>query len=85
MSLLATTDDAEQVATSWLEKRYGNKLGRVKFIEVMGDGGAWSVKARVMLAAGLISSKPHIVQVKIDAATTDILGYSETEIDGKKD
>ncbi len=39
MSLLATTDDAEQVARSWMEKRYGPKLGKVKFIEVMGEGG----------------------------------------------
>ncbi len=85
MSLLATTDDAEQVARSWMEKRYGDKLGKVKFVEVMGEGGVWTIKARVMLSTGLLSYKPHLVQVKIDSATTDVLGYSETEIDGKRD
>ncbi len=51
----------------------------------MGEGGVWTIKARVMLSTGLLSYKPHLVQVKIDSATTDVLGYSETEIDGKRD
>ncbi|MDG6989353.1 MAG: hypothetical protein JRN21_08560 [Nitrososphaerota archaeon] len=80
MSLLATTDDAEQVAKSWMEKRYGKRLGRVKFVEVMSDNGIWSVKADVKLAAGVLLIKRHLIQVKIDAGSTDVLGYSESEI-----
>ncbi len=80
VSLLATTDDAEQVAKSWMEKRYGKRLGRVKFVEVMSDNGIWSVKADVKLAAGVLLIKRHLIQVKIDAGSTDVLGYSESEI-----
>ncbi len=85
MSLLATTDDAEQVAMSWMQKRYGNKLGKVKFIEVMGENGVWSVRANVKLSTGLLAFKPHVVQVKIDSNSTEILGYSEAEIQNKAD
>ncbi len=84
MSLLATTDDAEQVALSWMQKRYGNRLGKVKFVEVMGENGVWSVKANVKLSTGLLTFKPHLVQVKIDSGSTEILGYSESEIQKKE-
>jgi hypothetical protein len=80
MSLLATTEDAEQAAKAWMEKKYGKRLGRVKFVEVMGENGVWIVKANVKLATGLLLVKPHLVQVKIDSASTDVLGYSEAEI-----
>lgn len=85
MSLLATTDDAEQVAKAWMQRRYGKRLGRVKFIEVMGGEGYWNVKANVKLTTGVLLIKPHIVQVKIDSGTSEIVGYSETETDGKAD
>lgn len=84
MSLLATTEDAEQVARAWMQKKYGKRLGKVKFVEVMSDGGCWNVKANVKLAVGVLLLKPHTIQVKIDAGTTDVLGYSETESDSKK-
>ena len=80
VSLLATTDDAEQVAKSWMQKRYGKRLGRVKFVEVMNDNGIWTVKADVKLAAGVLLVKRHLIQVKINAGSTDVLGYSESEI-----
>ncbi len=80
MSLLATTDDAEQVAKVWMEKKYGKRLGKVKFVEVMGENGVWTVKANVKLATGVLSIKPHLVQLRIDSASTEILGYSEAEI-----
>ncbi|MDG6983125.1 MAG: hypothetical protein JRN28_01005 [Nitrososphaerota archaeon] len=83
MSLLATTDDAENVARAWMQKKYGKKLGRVKFTEVMSDGGVWTVKANVKLTVGVLLIKPHVVQVKIDAGTTEVLGYSETAADDK--
>lgn len=85
MSLLASTDDAEQVARSWMEKRYGSRLGKVRFIEVMSDNGVWTVKANVKLATGLLAFKPYVVQLKIDSNSTDILGYSEAEITSKQD
>jgi len=84
MSLLASTDDAEQVAHSWMEKRYGSRLGKVKFVEVMSDNGVWTVKANVKLATGLLAFKPHLVQLKIDSNSTDILGYSESEVTSKQ-
>ncbi len=40
MSLLATTDDAEQVARSWMEKRYGDKLGKVSSSKSWGKEGS---------------------------------------------
>ena len=85
MSLLASTDDAEQVARAWMEKRYGSRLGKVKFVEVMSENGTWTVKANVKLASGLLNFKPHLVQLKIDSNSTDILGYSETEIASKQE
>jgi len=85
MSLLASTDDAEQVALSWMKKKYGDKLGKVKFTEVMGENGVWNVKATVKLSTGLLAFKPHLVQLKIDSNTTDVLGYSETELNTKAD
>lgn len=85
MSLLATTDDAEQVAKAWLQKKYGKRLGRVKFVEVMSEGGVWTVKAAVKLTVGVLLIKPHLVQVKIDAGTTEVIGYSESEIKAKPD
>ena len=85
MSLLATTDDAEQFAKGWMQKRYGKKLGRVKFVEVMSDNGVWNVKADVKLAMGVLLVKSHIVQVKIDSKSTEVLGYSESELKEKQD
>ncbi len=70
---------------AWMEKRYGDKLGKVKFVEVMGENGIWMVKANVKLSNGLLAFKPHLVQVKIDSNSTDVLGYSETEIKAKDD
>ena len=85
LSLLATPDDAEQVAKAWMERRYGKKLGRVKFVEAMNENGVWNVKAKVKLAVGVLLVKPHLVQVRIDARTTEVLGYSESEVNDKAD
>lgn len=85
MSLLATTDDAEQFAKGWMQKRYGKKLGKVKFVEVMSDNGIWNVKANVKLSMGLMLVKPHVVQVRVDAKSTEVLGYSESELKEKQD
>ena len=84
MSLLATTDDAEQFAKAWLQKKYGKRLGKVKFVEVMSDNGVWNVKASAKLAVGVLLIKPHIIQIKIDAGTAEVLGYSEAEASAKK-
>ncbi len=80
MSLLSSTEDVEEVAKAWIQKRYGKKLGKLKFIEVMSDEGVWTVKASVKLATGVLSITPHIVQLRIDAQSTDVLGYSESEV-----
>ncbi len=80
MSLLATTDDAEQMALSWMQNRYGKKLGKVRFVEVMGENGVWTVKANVRLSTGLLEFKPHLVQLKVDSVSSEVLGYSEAEI-----
>ena len=85
MSLLSTTDDAERVAKSWMQRKYGSKLGKVKFVEVMGEGGIWTLKAKVMLSTGLLSFKPHLIQLRVDSGSTDVTGYAETEIDSKAD
>lgn len=79
MSILTTTDDAEQVAKAWMQRKYGRRLGKVKFVEVMSGNGVWNVKANVKLAAGVLLLKPCVVQVTIDAASTDVLGYTESE------
>ncbi len=84
LSLLATTDDAEQFAKAWLQKKYGKKLGKVKFVEVMSDNGVWTVKANAKLAVGVLLIKPHIIQIKIDAGTAEVLGYSEAEAMAKE-
>ena len=66
-----------------MEKRYGSRLGKVKFVEVMSDNGVWTVKANVKLATGLLAFKQQLVQLKIDSGSTDVLGYSETEVSSK--
>ncbi|MDG6899126.1 MAG: hypothetical protein JRM91_01415 [Nitrososphaerota archaeon] len=81
MSLLATTEDAEQVAKSWLQRKYGKRLGKIKFVEVMRESDHWMVKANVKLASGVLLVKPHMVQIKIDSNSTHVLGYSEVEIE----
>jgi hypothetical protein len=85
LSLLATPDDAEQVAKAWMQRRYDKRLGRVKFVEAMNENGVWSVKAEVKLAVGVLLAKPHVIQVRIDSRTTDIVGYSESEVKDKAD
>lgn len=80
MSLLVRTEDVEQVAKAWLERKYGKKLGKVKFVEVMSDNGVWNVKANVKLATGVLSITSHLVQLKIDSHSTDVLGYSESQL-----
>lgn len=80
MSLLVRTEDVEQVAKAWLERKYGKKLGKVKFVEVMSDNGVWNVKANVRLATGVLSITSHLVQLKIDSHSTDVLGYSESQL-----
>lgn len=85
MSLLATTDDAEQFAKGLMEKKYGKKLGKVRFVEVMSDNGVWNVKASVKLATGVLLVKPHIIQVRIDSSSTEVLGYTENEVKEKGD
>jgi hypothetical protein len=83
MSLLANTEDVEQVARSWLERKYGKKIQKLKFVEVMGDNGVWTVKAQVRLATGVLAVTPMLVQLKIDSKSPDILGYAENEIEEK--
>ncbi len=80
MSLLSNTEDVEQVARAWLERKYGKKLGKVRFVEVMSGDGFWSVKASVKLTTGVLSVVPHVVELKIDSRSTDILGYSESRV-----
>jgi len=58
MSVLTNIDDVEQVASAWLARRYGKKLGKVKFVEVMGEGTAWNVKAEAKIATGVLSVVP---------------------------
>jgi hypothetical protein len=84
MSLLASTDDAEQVARTWMEKRYGKGMGKVKFIEVTNENGVWAVKATVKLASGFFEVKPHLVLLKIDSNSMNIVGYSDTELSGNQ-
>ncbi|MDG6937757.1 MAG: hypothetical protein JRN42_04355 [Nitrososphaerota archaeon] len=81
MSLLASTDDAELAAKAWLQKKYGKRLGRVKFVEVLKDSDVWTVRANVKLSSGVLLIKPHMVQVKIDSNSTQVLGYSEAEVE----
>lgn len=83
MSVLATTEDAEQVASAWMQRKYGRRLGKVKFVEVMVEAGVWTVKANVKLATGVLLIKPHIVQLKIDSTSMNVIGYSTTETDQK--
>jgi hypothetical protein len=83
MSLLTTTDDAEQVATTWMQKRYGKRLGKVKFIEVMREDGVWNVKVSAKLATGVLLFKKHLIQLKIDSGSTDVVGYTEAEMEDK--
>ena len=83
LSVLASPEDDEQVAKAWMQKKYWKRLGRVKFVEVMSDSGVWNVKANVKLTVGVLLIKPHIIQIKIDAGTTEVLGYSETEANPK--
>jgi hypothetical protein len=83
MSLLARTEDVEQVAKTWLEKKYGKKMMKLKFVEVMGEGGLWNVKARVKISTGVLAVTPMLVQLKIDSNSTDVLGYAESEIEEK--
>jgi hypothetical protein len=83
MSLLVNTEDVEQVARGWMQRKYGKKLGKMKFVEVMSDGGVWNVKVEAKIAAGVLVVAPHLVQLKIDAHSTEILGYSETRIKEK--
>jgi hypothetical protein len=78
-------DDTEQVAKAWMQRRYDKRLGRVKFVEAMNENGVWSVKAEVKLAFGVLLAKPHVIQVRIDSRTTDIVGYSESEVKDKAD
>jgi hypothetical protein len=80
MSLLARTEDVEQVARSWLERKYGKKMMKLKFVEVMGEGGVWNVKAQVRISTGVLAVTPMLVQLKIDSNSTDILGYAESEV-----
>ena len=83
LSVLASPEDAEQVAKAWMQKKYGKRLGRVKLVEVMSDSGVWNVKANVKLTVGVLLIKPHIIQIKKDAGTTEVHGYSETEANPK--
>jgi hypothetical protein len=83
MSLLSRTEDVEEVAKSWLERKYGKKMTKLKFVEVMGEGGVWNVKAQVRVATGVLAVTPMLVQLKIDSNSTDILGYAESEIEEK--
>lgn len=80
MSLLVNTEDVEQVARGWLERKYQKKFGKLKFVEVMSEDGVWDVKVEMKLATGMLTMAPHIVHLKIDAHSTEILGYSQSEI-----
>jgi len=84
MSLLASTDDAEQVARTWMERRYGKGMGKVKFVEVTSENGVWTVKATVNLTSGFFEVKPHLVLLKIDSNSMNIVGYSDTELSGNQ-
>lgn len=66
-----------------MEKKYGRGLGKVKFVEVMSEGGVWTIKANIRLATGVLLIKPHVIQLKIDSASMNVLGYSTTEVDSK--
>lgn len=68
------------MARAWLERKYGKKLGKVKFVEVMSDNGVWNVKANVKLATGVLLINSHLVQLKIDSHSMDVLGYSESQL-----
>ncbi len=83
MSLLVNTEDVEQVAKGWLQRKYGKRLGKMKFVEVMSEGGVWNVGVKVKLATGVLALTSHMIHLKIDSQSTDILGYSDTEIDQK--
>lgn len=83
MSVLATTEDAEQAAKAWMEKKYGKTLGKVRFVEAMVENGVWTLKASVKLATGVLLIKPHTVQLKIDSSSMNVIGYSEMEADPK--
>ncbi|MDG6898946.1 MAG: hypothetical protein JRN12_02265 [Nitrososphaerota archaeon] len=81
MSLLASTEEAEFAVKAWLQKKYGKRLGRVRFFEVMKEGDVWTVKANLKLVSGVLMAKPYFVQVKVDSNSTQVLGYSEAEIE----
>lgn len=79
MSPLATTNDGGQVATAWMEKRHGKRLGKAKSVEVIRQNGIWTVKANVTPATGALGQTPSGA-VENGPASTDASGYPDTEI-----
>jgi hypothetical protein len=78
MPLVSTTDEAEQIAKDWMRRRYGNKISKVRFHEVMLQDGVWTLRAEAEVPKGVLSTAPVSIVLKVDADAPNVVGYSES-------
>lgn len=68
------------MARAWLQRRHGEKLGKVKFVEVMSHNCFWNVKDNINLTSGVLTITSHLMQLRIDSRSTEISGYADNEV-----
>ena len=78
LSIISTTDEAEGVARQWMKRKYSGKIAKVKFNQVLLQDGVWTLKADVEMRTGVLSTAPRTLMLKIEADTTNVIGYSES-------
>lgn len=77
MPVVTDTGQAEEVARQWLKAKYGGKLSNIKFTEVMLEGDVWNIRLDGTLNRGLLDLSKRVIVVRVNADTTDVVGYSD--------
>lgn len=79
MSLVTSAEEAEEIVKQWLERKFAGKLRKSRVREIQLLEGLWNIKSEIVLRSGAFSISSHVVNMKVDAETGKIVGYSESE------
>jgi hypothetical protein len=78
LSIVSTTEEAEEVAKQWMKHKYSGKIAKSKFNQVMLQNGIWTIRADIEIRKGVLQTVPWTLIMRIDANTTNVIGYTES-------
>jgi hypothetical protein len=77
VSLVTSAEEAEEIVTQWLQKKFGDKLKKTRMRHASLTDSIWNVEVEVNVSSGAFSTAYYLVTLKVDANSGKIVSYTE--------